>query len=150
MPLLHLLWNSRCVMLELQGHFWMTWPCGFPTWGGGVRCEWVLGGDLKVSLLWSEHHLCFKILFIWETEKEHEQCGGRSKLPSEQGTPYGAWSQDPRIMTEPKADSQPTEPPRHPQSSFLKFVIKSCLKNKLGYKMWKPLILLILTIAFGA
>ena len=39
---------------------------------------------------------------------------GRSRLPTEQGSQCGTWSQDPGITTWAEGRASPTEPPRHP------------------------------------
>ena len=50
-----------------------------------------------------------KTTYLFDTERERLQAGGatdrareRSRLPSEQGAPCRAWSQDPGIMTRAK------------------------------------------------
>ena len=58
--------------------------------------------------------------FIYFLERAHEWGGGvvaegeGGRLPAEQRARQGSPSQDPGSRPEPKADAQPTEPPRCP------------------------------------
>ena len=70
-------------------------------------------------------HLFFFNVYFWEKETEYEQRGAKreetqnlkqasgSELSAQNPT-QGSNSQTARLRPEPKSDTQPTEPPRHP------------------------------------